>query len=133
MIEHIMAGIYFVDQQPIPVTVDFTYDEDEPLFIGMSFRVSGLEDVYWEVSRELALRGVTSKESYGEGDVRFQYQGVDKNILVICLTSLDGHADVMLPQSLVAAFLEETTSLVRFGGEITDADVDRAIEEILNS
>lgn len=119
------------DRVAIPVEVTFTYDADyDPFAVQMLVEAPGEPDVVWYFSRELLLRGVNSYIAVGSGDVKFRYDGSDR--LLMCLRNPNGHADLGLPHSRVATFLQETLELTSASVECPVEMIDNLIEEILN-
>lgn len=112
------------------VGVRLEYDSEDPLSVTMVFYEAGLDEVEWTVSRELLLRGCTSAAPYGEGDVKLRRDGKD---VILCITSPDGHCDILLPYGGVKLFLEATTDQVPFGCEAVEADLDAFLQEVLGS
>lgn len=111
------------------IGVVMEYRAEDPLSVTITFETEG-GPVDWVVARELLLRGSTSVMPYGEGDLRLRRSG---NTIALCLTSPEGHADVLLPSLDVQVFLEASTDEVPFGSESVDAGLDAFLKEVLGS
>lgn len=118
----------------IQLTVTLSYDPDtDPLAVQAIISAPGENDVVWHFSRELLERSVSNRQPTGRGDVKFRYLGPSEGGLLMCLKNPTGHADMRLPQALVLAFLDETRDAAIRGEAFIDAQVDEALEDILNS
>lgn len=112
------------------VSLKAIYNPDEdPLAVKLVFQAPGEEEVPWLVSRELLLRGSTSLEPYGDGDLKLRYEGEGSNSLVLCLRS-DGHLDVKVNHRQMVAFLDKTCEAVKFGEEDFAGRLDEFLEEL---
>lgn len=116
----------------VPVEAELHYDsEADPLAVRLTFSAPEEEDNVWYFSLDLLKRGVASRNVYGDGDVRFQYMGASDGGLMICLRTLEGHADIWIPQVMVVGFLNRVAAVVK--EDKIDACLDSFIEGILNS
>jgi hypothetical protein len=137
VIERQMSGrVKLAQNQEVDIEIGIclVYDPDtDPLAVRMICQIPDDGDVPWEFARELLLRGAVSRLPYGEGDVRFRYLGAQAGGLLACLRSPEGHADILLPQVEVVAFLNETMNAVRYGEEPLGTNLDDVLKEILGS
>lgn len=113
------------------VDVRMTYNpEYDPMAVIVEFTEDGQGGVPWVMGRELLIRGATSQQPYGHGDVKLRRAG---GVVIVCLESPDGHADVLLPYTALTAFLSATTEAVPVGEEPVDSELDKFLEEVLGS
>lgn len=115
------------------LSIELYFDEEnDPLAVQMVFKHDE-DEVCWTVGRELLMRGSVSRAPYGSGDVGFRAEP-NKNRILACLKSPEGHADIGLPQDEVIRFLNRTMAACRFGGieeeETVSGHVDALIAEI---
>lgn len=114
-----------------PVDVEMAYDEEnDPLAVQMIFKVEEEAEVCWVMSRELIMRGTTSRMPYGAGDVRFRAEPEFDRVLV-CLRTPEGHADIGLNRTELIDFLNCTQSVVPLGREPLDDLIDQELKELL--
>lgn len=107
---------YIATHDPFGVVIEFTED--------------GLEGVGWVVGRELLMRGITSTSPYGQGDFKLRRAG---NTVICCLTSHEGHADVLMPYGPLRDFLSATTDSVPVGEEKVEAELDSFLKELFEA
>lgn len=135
MINATIAGVVMqVDGKRIgnaPIHVELSYDEEnDPLVVTATFHAGDDDPRVWTFGRELMMRGVCSRTTYGEGDVRFRFEGGHLNRLMVCLRGDGGHADVGLRQTDVVRFLNRTADLCRLGDEPVGAILDRELADL---
>lgn len=141
MVEHYLMGVVenVTENRVFPVGVRLRFDsEEDALAIEVGFNTPGSEDeVIWTVDRELMNKGAKSKETVGEGDVKFKLDGPLGTTLIMCLTGEKhgeiGHADVQLPTVAIRAFLSLTYQELpaKMVQQRVETDVDDAIRMIL--
>jgi hypothetical protein len=125
--------VLYVDGKTLaqPIRVELAYDaENDPLVVTATFHTGADDPKVWTVGRELMMRGATSRTTYGDGDVRFRFEGQILNRLMICLRSDGGHADVGLRQTEVVAFLNRTQKACALGDEPVEAILDRELADL---
>ncbi len=117
----------------IPFTAEFTYDPDtDPIGVNIVFSwVDGI--VEWVVARELLVRGIASPVPYGKGDFKLRFAGPGTGLVLFCLKSPEGHADLSVDHAQLAAFLEAAESAYPLGSECMDDLIDAGLKEILGS
>lgn len=120
------VGDHEVDE---PTTAELMYDADkDPLSV--TFRSLDESHVPWIFDRGVLAHGAQSTHPVGQGDVRI-WRSLDGAHVTLCLTSDEGHADILMPHSAVHAFLAETFADVPLGEENIDAALDGILKEIL--
>lgn len=117
----------------IPVHVTLSYDAGtDPFAVQAIFSPDGEEDCVWHFSRELLAKGSYSVAPYGIGDVKFRHLPTHGMIL-ICLRSPGGHADVALPFDEVRQFLADTAPAARVTDQECTALVDEFLKEVFEA
>lgn len=112
----------------IPITCTLSYDAGtDPFAVQAIFEVGEGEDRVWHFSRELLEKGSRSVAPFGEGDVKLRYLPIH-GMVMVCLKSPEGHADVALPAAEVREFLEDTHKIAR---SVTQRECDSLIDEFL--
>ena len=137
------AAVKRVDNKDvhIPITCTLSYDAGtDPYAVQAILQVSQEEDRVWHFSREL-LGGLTQDAGglfagvgvddtagwwHGQGDVKFRYLA-SYNMVLMCLRSPEGHADIALPAAEVWGFLEDTEA----AANITEANCTALVNEFL--
>lgn len=107
------------------INVELSWDPDtDPLAVTMictlppRLTASGkTEEVVWIYGRDLLAEGLKSLTPYGEGDVKMRLASEAGIHLIICLTSPEGHADLLLPTLDTRAFLGATRQHTEIGHE----------------
>lgn len=89
----------------IPIWVEMSYDEADPLAFSMVFSAQGDPGNPWKVARDLLVDAMACDTPTGYGDVRFRRDPLAGH-LAVCVRSPDGHADVKLPLPEVQEFLD---------------------------
>lgn len=116
------------------IDIELTWDFDNDPF-AVSMRCSAEDmanEVTWVFGRALLAHGLESLTAVGEGDVKLRLASPNRVNLIVCLTSPDGHADLMLPVYLVERFLEDTCKVIPIGHEaVTDEQVDDFLKGVL--
>jgi hypothetical protein len=111
-----------------PIKAELTWDgENDPYAVLMILSQDG-DEVAWHFSRELLNDGLSARTPVGGGDVKVKSNGV---LVLVCLKSPEGHADIGLPRADVYAFLQQTFEKVPIGFEKCDDQLDEAIRDIL--
>jgi len=117
----------------IPVQTTFLYDAGtDPFAVQAVFEVDEEEDRVWYFSRELLEAGSKVFAPTGSGDVRFRYF-IAQDIVMLCLRSPEGHADISLPAADVREFLDATSEAARVTDEECDALVDEFLKEVFEA
>lgn len=114
----------------LPVQVEMTYDETDPLAFAMVFTAAGEASVPWEASRDLLVEAMACDTPTGQGDVRFRRDPLAGHLLV-CIKSPDGHADIKFPLQQVEEFLAMSEDEAADAVAILPDLVDDAIKGIL--
>jgi Streptomyces sporulation and cell division protein, SsgA len=102
---------------PLDLTLQY-FMRDDPYAVKLRFASDGVV-VEWVVSRALLQDG--TGRPVGEGDFRIGPSG-RLGWLRATLKSPDGVATIELDRQGLVAFLDATTRLVPFGGEVQDID-----------
>lgn len=114
----------------IPVQVEMTYDEADPLALSMTFTAQGEATNPWMVSRDLLAEAMACDTPTGHGDVRFRRDPLSGHLMV-CIKSPDGHADIKFPLQQVEEFLEMSEDEAAEAVILLPDLVDDAIRGIL--
>lgn len=105
-----------------------SYDTDTPLVIQARFQPSGQRHVTWPLARDLLLRGCTTPEWVGGGDVRLR---ATDSQLQLYLSTPDGHASFHMPLPALSGFLGCTLQEKPLGGEVDDDALDHLVNSLL--
>lgn len=114
----------------VGVPVVFTYSEDDPYAVIMSFQTGDDSQVPWTVSRELVMMGTVSPRVVGSGDVKLRYEGAAMGTVAICLSSPEGHAHVRVPQKQLVDFVNRTQDACPPGKERSGDALDEFLAEV---
>lgn len=114
----------------LPIEVEMSYDPADPLAFTMTFIAEGEASTPWTASRDLLVEAMACSVPTGQGDVRFRRDPLSGHLLV-CVKSLDGHADIKFPLQPVADFLEQSEDDAAEAVKDLGAQVDEALEAIL--
>ena len=121
----------------VPIGVVLTWDPDHDPYAVMMIcsldaedTMSGEdEEVVWTFARSLLSDGLSSLAPFGQGDVKMRLASVARVNLIVCLTSPEGHADLLLPVLDVETFLDETRQHTELGNEDAAELVDEFLKE----
>jgi hypothetical protein len=108
------------------------YHRPDPYAVTMTF-ITGDEPLTWTFGRDLLIAGM--HESAGSGDVHVS-PGIDQageEVVLITLSSPDGHLRLEAQPDHVSEFLDRTLALVPSGTETPHLDIDDMIAQILSS
>ncbi|WP_181311190.1 SsgA family sporulation/cell division regulator [Nocardioides campestrisoli] len=108
----------------------FTYREDDPFAVTITFRTPE-GDLPWTFSRDLLVTGLT--EQTGLGDVLVR-PGVDDHgqaVVMVELSSPDGHLATRTCAREVRRFLRRSLSLVPAGEESQHLRMDTIVGQLL--
>ena len=118
--------------QAAPVVTRWTYLVDDPFAVTFSIRTRSDRWVTWVMARDLLLAGLT--DNVGVGDIRLRPCRVHGyEVLVVEISSPDGHAALEVDRDLLGRFVQATTELLPLGSEISVLDMDAEIEKITRS
>lgn len=104
----------------IPILV--SWSSDDPLVLSCSF-----EGTLWDIGRDLIWQAYKdSPQPTGQGDVTATFKN---SSLYLKLSTLEGSAEIWMPEWRMYDFLRKSYALVAKGSEAVD--VDNAIEKLL--
>ena len=99
----------------VPVAVDLGYGVHDPFAVTASFRGDG-GTIEWVFARDLLREGM--RRPTGEGDVQVWPGEADgREVVLVSLSSPDGHAVLEADAEDVRSFLDRTHALVPSGAE----------------
>lgn len=108
-----------------------------PLLVKAAFlegREGDESAVVWHFGRGLLRDALASKEVQGVGDVKLQVHGASQR-LKICLSTAEGHADILAPLGPVTRFLARTQSVMAVDGpeegRAIDLELDALIQDLM--
>lgn len=124
----------------LTVSVCLSYDwENDPLAVQavFAYQSDGEEQASpWVFDRELLRRGAIGPGVVGEGDVKF-HTVYSQDIIMICLKTPYGHADIALPRGEVLNFLQEIGDDLRVDsadeGKVLCEMIDNFLEEVFGA
>ena len=110
----------------------FSYSKDDPFAVTITF-LTPEGDLPWTFSRELLLRGLTAP--IGDGDVHVCPSINDRGraVVIIELSSPDGHLVLLARAGDIHDFIARTSALVAPGTESDFFDADLLISQVLAS
>lgn len=115
--------------QGAPVVTRWTYLAGDPFAVTFGIGTRGDRWVEWMMARDLLVAGLGGPA--GVGDVRLRPQRVhDCDVVVVEISSPDGHAMLEVDRDLLEQFVESTTEIVQLGREATVVDMDAEIEKL---
>lgn len=118
------------------VSVTLSYDADtDPFAVEAVFSTPGegdSTDVTWYFSRDLLSQGSRSLVPCGSGDVKFRLFP-EQEVIMVCLRSPGGHADVALPEQEIVDFLSETAGDAQVPDQRVDSLVDEFLKEVFEA
>lgn len=108
------------------------YHRPDPYAVAMTF-LTGDEPLTWTFGRDLLIQGV--HEPAGEGDVHVSpsINESGEAVVLITLSSPDGHLLLEARTDHVEEFLDRTLAIVPSGTEAPHLDIDDMITQLLNS
>ena len=116
--------------RPHAMETVFAYREDDPFAVTITFHTHE-GDLPWTFSRDLLVTGSTAPAGLGDVLVR---PGVDEQgraVVVVELSSPDGHLVTRAPAEEVRHFLTRALTLVPAGEESQHLRVDAIINQLL--
>lgn len=111
-----------------------SYRASDPFAVAMTF-VTSDGDLVWTFGRELLIRGASTPDGDGDGDVHVAPvtgPGGRANVSIE-LSSPDGHLVLHARASDVEAFIDRTVAVVAPGTESEAFDADLLISQLLAS
>lgn len=108
----------------------FSYSQDDPYAVTVTF-LTPEGDLPWTFSRDLLLRGLTTP--IGDGDVHVCPSISDRGraVVIIELSSPDGHLVTEARTDDVSTFVQRSLALVPEGEEGQHLRLDAMIEQLL--
>ena len=108
----------------------FSYAQDDPFAVTITF-LTPEGDLPWTFSRDLLCRGMTAP--IGEGDVHVCPSINDRGhaVVIIELSSPDGHLVTEAPTNELFTFVQRSLALVPEGEESQHLGLDTMIEQLL--
>ncbi|WP_416237092.1 SsgA family sporulation/cell division regulator [Streptomyces sp. RB17] len=115
----------------VPLCMGLRYEPGDPYAVRAAFHPLGEgRTVEWVFGRDMLAQGLTGH--VGQGDVRmWPTGGPDRGVLSVALSSPAGSALLEITTQDLAAFLEETYSVVRPGSESEQLDLDAELAMLL--
>ena len=119
-----------VDGLPdLPMGAELYYEAADPYAVALVFPGSAPDDwIVWGFSRSLLAAGLIWPS--GDGDVHVAPSG--DRLVSITLSSPSGRVVLLAARAVVADFLRATYLLVPAGAESVEADLDVALNDLLN-
>lgn len=116
------------DAGTVPLQATLRYGTDDPFAVTAAFGGGGVT-VEWVFARDLLITGLTRPT--GEGDVHvWPSWGSGQDLVLLSLTSPDGHAVLEADAADLRAFLTTTLKLVPSGTESAYLDLDAELAEL---
>lgn len=118
--------------ETLPLEAEFKYSPLDPFAVTAIF-ITGPHEVEWTFGRDLLARGIY--EPTGEGDVHVRPCLSDdgRAVIVLELSSHEGHAVLQIEAEAITSFVEKMSRVVRPGAESAQLDLDNEIAAFLRS
>lgn len=110
----------------------FSYSRDEPFAATITF-MTPEGDLPWTFSRELLLQGLTDPTGQGDVHVCPSIDDHGRAVVIIELSSPDGHLVTQVRSDDLYEFVNETLSVVPEGEESHYLDLDATITQLLRT
>ncbi|MFD8221711.1 SsgA family sporulation/cell division regulator [Streptomyces sp. NPDC059697] len=117
------------DELSAPLPAELHYDMTDPYAVRLSLGAPATRPVDWVFARSLLMEGL--RRPTGTGDVLvIPRHRCHPHSVRIVLRSVAGAALIDIAESAVAAFVQQTVSLVPPGTESLHIDIDRVLAEL---
>ena len=113
----------------VPVDAVLGYDSADPFAVSVTFRVTTDEQVRWVFARELLIAGLDNPT--GRGDVMVWPDAMDPDVIILSLTTPQGHALFEARRWIVRDFVEQSLATVPAGTESAHLDWDGILSTLL--
>jgi hypothetical protein len=124
-------GLIPADGEPVPLPVRLCYCRLDPYAIRLQFMEDQLVAVEWVFDRNLLILGQLGQVGYGDVCVMPSRDATGRQVVMVSLTSPDGHALLEVDDESLQDFMDRTLSLVPEGTESRLIDTDATIRAIL--
>ena len=106
------------------------YQHQDPFAVNMTFLTPD-ESLTWTFARDLLIEGL--RRTTGEGDVCVAPAVGPKGqpVVLITLSSPDGHLMLQAPTSQISEFVTRSLAVVPIGDEVANLDIDTLITQLL--
>jgi hypothetical protein len=125
----VSSGIEWVRQDGLSTHSVLTWYSHDALTVYAEFPGDENGPVEWVIARSLFFDAIATGES-GIGDVQM-IATLEEDVFIMFLKSPHGEAAIKTSLAPIVRFLEETNKVVADGAENIAADIDSAIELIL--
>ena len=116
----------------VPAVLRYAVDDPFAVRIGFGDADDGADDgITWLLGRELLAAGL--ERPAGDGDVRLWPARTSGDVLYLHLRAPSGEALFELSRATVAAFLQQTETLVPTGQETAALGVDEQLAALLSN
>lgn len=112
-------------QPALPLSVTMRYHAKDPYAVSVAFSGPD-EEIVWVFARELLAEGLDFPRGHGDVQIRPE-QRDGRHLVMICLTSPDGTAELEVDSEPVRDFVVATEAAVPRGAEHTVIDLDREL------
>lgn len=110
----------------------FSYTRTEPFAVTITF-VTPEGDLPWTFSRDLLVHGLTDPSGQGDVHVCPSIDDQGRAVVIIELSSPDGHLVTQVRTDDMYQFVNETLEVVPEGEESHYLDLDEAITQLLRT
>lgn len=110
----------------------FSYDRTDPFAVTITFHTHE-GPLPWTFSRELLLRGVTDPTGQGDVHVCPSIDDRGRAVVIIELSSPDGHLVTQVRSEEMYRFVSRSTELVPEGEESHYLDLDTTLTKLLGT
>jgi len=106
------------------------YHRHDPYAVTMTFLTPD-ESLTWTFGRDLLVEGL--RRTSGDGDVCVApaISPAGRRIVLITLSSPDGHLMLQAPSDQIAEFVDRSLAVVPLGAEVPNLDIDALVAQLL--
>ena len=106
------------------------YQHQDPFAVNMTFLTPD-ESLTWTFGRDLLIEGLRRTSGDGDVSVAPSISPDGRAIVLITLSSPDGHLILQAPTSQISEFVARSLAVVPIGDEAANLDIDALITELL--
>lgn len=117
-------------QPALPLSVTMRYHLKDPYAVSVAFSGAD-EEIVWVFARDLLAEGLDFPRGQGDVQIRPEQRG-GRRLVMICLTSPDGTAELEVDSEKVREFVLATEATVPRGSEHTVIDLDSELSGLLS-
>ncbi len=106
------------------------YHRNDPFAVTMTFLTSE-ESLTWTFGRDLLIQGLRAPSGDGDVSVAPAICRDGQAVVLITLSSPDGHLMLQARADQIAQFVERSLAVVPLGAEVSHLDIDALVAQLL--